>query len=234
MTHPTTSKRAASKPLAIPRLCLDTCSVLDILRTVDRSLKPHEVQAAKDLLTSMRQGRLIGLVAPQVDREFRDNVSGVQEEAEKALRRLRDQTRAANELVGLLRRRKSLDLGHFEDHVVRSRALAEALLDRAQRVAETAEAKGRAADRVIRNIAPAEPGKQSMKDCLVIETYLDAVRDLRNQGVTAPIIFVSRNTTDYCSDKTGLALKAPLNAEFAALNLEFWPNLPAAKHALGI
>ena len=40
-------------------------------------------------------------------------------------------------------------------------------------------------------VAPARRGKDSSKDCLVYETYLEAVAALRGAGVAAPIVFLS-------------------------------------------
>ena len=66
----------------------------------------------------------------------------------------------------------------------------------------------------------------------MIETYLDVVRQLRNARLAAPIVFVSSNIKDY-AEETGVRLRTDLAEEFAALNLEFAPNLAAAKHLLG-
>ena len=46
-----------------------------------------------------------------------------------------------------------------------------------------------------------------MKDCVVIESYLDIVSSLRTAGLTSKIVFVSSNTRDYAGE-TGRALKA--------------------------
>jgi hypothetical protein len=85
---------------------------------------------------------------------------------------------------------------------------------------------------VNRAITPARKGKDSVKDCVVIETYLEAVGALRDAGAAMPIVFASSNVKDYC-DESG-RLKSDIVQEFAALRLEFAPNLGAAKHFLGI
>jgi hypothetical protein len=80
---------------------------------------------------------------------------------------------------------------------------------------------------------PARKGRDSMKDCVVIETYLDAVGELRAAGLESKIVFVSPNTKDYAGEP-GRALKPDLAQEFATLGMEYAPNLAAAKHLLGM
>jgi len=104
----------------------------------------------------------------------------------------------------------------------------------ATRVAEGPDVAGRAFARVRANVAPSTKGKQSIKDCVVIETYFDHVRRLRDAGDHARVVFLSSNREDYCEGRGSLALRPPLAAEFTALNMEFWPNFGAAKHALGL
>jgi hypothetical protein len=80
---------------------------------------------------------------------------------------------------------------------------------------------------------PLQSGKQSMKECVVIETYLDAVVELRKAGLKSPLVFVFSNIKDYAGE-TGTVLRPDLAAEFAALDMEYAPNLSAAKHYLGL
>lgn len=72
-----------------------------------------------------------------------------------------------------------------------------------------------------------------MKDCVVIETYLEAIRDLREGGLTAPVVFVSSNTKDY-AEAPGSRLRAELATEFAPLSIEYASTWDLAKHLLGV
>ena len=72
-----------------------------------------------------------------------------------------------------------------------------------------------------------------MKDCVVIETYLEIARGLRAGGLAAKIVFVSSNTRDYAGE-TGSTLRPDLAREFATLNMEYAPNLAAARNFLGL
>ena len=118
------------------------------------------------------------------------------------------------------------------NHVSQARQFAEKWIDAATLVRQGVEIPAKAVQRVLKARTPARKGKDSTKDCLVIETYLAVALQLRNAGLTAPIVFVSSNLRDY-TEETGTRLRTDLADEFAALNLEFAPNLAAAKHLLG-
>ena len=72
-----------------------------------------------------------------------------------------------------------------------------------------------------------------MKDCVILETYLDHVRELREGGLTAPIVFVSSNTKDYAEPSGGM-VRNDIKDEFESLELEYAPNMAAAKHMLNL
>ncbi|KVD94543.1 hypothetical protein WI90_07765 [Burkholderia ubonensis] len=81
---------------------------------------------------------------------------------------------------------------------------------------------------------PAQKGKDSMKDCVVIETYLDAVKALRNSGLSSRIVFLSSNIKDYTGKESGGLLNADLGKEFANLNIDYARNASQAKYLLGL
>ena len=72
-----------------------------------------------------------------------------------------------------------------------------------------------------------------MKDCVVIETYMDVIAKIRDAGLTSKVVFASSNTKDYMGE-TGRILNPDLAAEFAKLSIEYAPNLAAARHFLGL
>lgn len=78
--------------------------------------------------------------------------------------------------------------------------------------------------------APARRGKDSTKDCLVYETYLEAAGDSRTSGVTTPIVFLSSNTQEYFTE--GSILKPDIVEDFDNLSLSYAPNMSAAKQTL--
>jgi len=87
----------------VPVLCIDTCSILDIMRDPTReTAKPHDRQAAIDLVAAAESGRLICLMAEQVAIEFSDHDQPVQDEAERNLKKVREQVERINNLSAVL------------------------------------------------------------------------------------------------------------------------------------
>ncbi|WP_291051994.1 hypothetical protein [Hyphomonas sp.] len=81
------------------------------------------------------------------------------------------------------------------------------------------------------NIAPARRGKESSKDCIVVETYLDALDSLRAAGMQTTAVFLSSNTKDYQTG--GGVLEPALVSDFGQSNISYAPNMSAAKSFLG-
>lgn len=217
----------------VPVLCIDTCSILDIMRDPTReSAKPHDRQAAIDLVVAAEAGRLICLIAEQVAIEFCDHDQPVQDEAERNLKKVREQVGRINSLSAVFGAPGIIDFSHLDDHVGRARAVVGRWLAKLGKVTPGPSAPAKAFARVNAGIAPARRGKDSSKDCLVYETYLEAVSALRSAGAIAPIIFLSSNTNEYLTENK--VLKPEIAAEFGAISLGYAPNMSAAKYGLGL
>ena len=86
----------------VPILCLDTCSILDIVRDPTRdTARDHEAHAALQLVEAMEQRRLIHLVAAQVRLEFNANLQAVEAAATDALAKLAQQLSRMDSFVGV-------------------------------------------------------------------------------------------------------------------------------------
>jgi hypothetical protein len=217
----------------VPVLCIDTCSILDIMRDPTReTAKPNDRQAAIDLVAAAESGRLICLMAEQVAIEFSGHDQPVQDEAERNLKKVREQVERINKLSAVFGAPGNVNLAHLDDHVGRARAVVGRWLAKLGNVTPSPLAPAKAFARVNAGIAPARRGKESSKDCLVYETYLEAVSALRGAGVTTPIVFLSSNTNEYLTE--GRILNPDIAAEFCAINLGYAPNMGAAKYALGL
>ncbi len=214
----------------VPILCFDTCSILDIMRDPTRAtIRSHEQQAAIELVNAMEQhATLVGVIAPQVQREFSDNVQGISEQAEAALKKFRSMLDTINQVIGVFGQPKPIDTSHFEKHVERARGVTDRLLSSAFLLRQVEGVQSRAAERVLSTRAPAQKGKDSLKDCVVIETYLEFIEEIRAAGCASKVIFVSSNKSDYATgDK--LTMRAGLKEDFERLKIEYAPNLGAAK-----
>jgi hypothetical protein len=220
--------------LDVPILRIDTCSLLDIMRDPRReSVRPHDAVAAHILVEAAESKRLTMLVAPQVIAELGDNRVKVKDETTAALIKLRELVDRVDRVVAAFSAGGKMDTGHLAGHVDRAGALVDHWLGAAFPIAEGREIPARAWDRVRMARTPSRKSRENMKDCTVIETYLDFVSAFRSAGGTAKAVFLSSNAKDYV-EEDGVTLKGDLAAEFAQLGLDFQPNIAAAKHSLGL
>ena len=217
-----------------PILCADTCSILDILRDPTReTFGAHDAQAALALIAAFANNRAHCLLAEQVRTEFSEHVDQIEQDTAAALGRLEKKLNHVHQLATILGASGALDVSTLQGHAGRGRAVAERLMGCGTLLPTDAGLVAQAFGRVGQARTPARKGKESMKDCVVIETYLQAAGQIRAAGHTAPIVFVSSNVTDYMGEGRR-ALVADIAAEFAALNLQFASNLSAAKHFLAL
>ena len=220
--------------LGAPVLCVDTCTILDLMRDPTReSVRAHERRAALDLLTAMEGGlTLIGLMADQVEFEFRENAIPVEEEARQALRNLKSRLGRLDDVAAVYGAVGNSDIAHLDDHVSQARSIVDRWIGVSIRFRPDADVASRAVRRVNQARTPAKKGRDSIKDCVIIETYLDFASQLRAAGLDSPIVFTSSNTRDYATEG-GVSLKTDLSSDFAHLNIQFAPNLAAARYQLG-
>jgi hypothetical protein len=221
--------------LGAPVLCFDTCTALDLMRDPTRDgIREHERLAALALLAAAERGiDLVLLMADQVAFEFRENATAVENEAIQALVRLKGQISRIDAVAAAYGSKGRANLDHLDDHVSKARAVANRWIAAARPARQGSDIASRALLRLNQARTPARKGKDSMKDCVVIETYLDVVAQLRNAGLPTRIVFASSNTKDYAG-VTGTNLNSDISSEFSALSLDYAPNLAAAKHQLGL
>jgi hypothetical protein len=216
----------------VPVLCIDTCSILDMMRDPTREkVRLHERQAGIDLVAIAEAGKLACLMADQVAIEFAVHDQRIQDDAKGNLKKLQDQIQHINKLSAVYGALGTVNLTHLDDHVARTREVVRRWLAKLGTVTPGASVQGKALTRMIAGVAPARRGKDSSGDCLIYETYIEAIRTLRDAGAKKPIVFLSSNTTDYTDSSI---LRSEIANEFTALSVKYAPNMSAAKHALGL
>lgn len=183
--------------LGAPIVCFDTCSVLDIMRDpITREIRAHEQQAAHDIVSAMEtRTNLVGLIAEQVQFEFNNHVGPIGAEAKRALENLRKQLVSIETVAAVFDVTGRTDLAHLDEYLDRTRALANRLIAAATLAPASPEISDRAVRRVVQARTPARKGKQSVTDCLVIETYLEIVSSLRGAGLTSKSCSCRRTRT---------------------------------------
>ena len=72
-----------------------------------------------------------------------------------------------------------------------------------------------------------------MKDCVIVEAYLEVAGQLRGAGLAAPIVFTSSNTKEYFAPNTR-HLQSDIATDLGGVGVEYAPNFGAARHSLGL
>lgn len=221
--------------LGTPVLLSDTCFLLDIVRDPTRDIiRPEDRVAAAALAECIsRADKLTGFVAEQVHTELTEHRTAVEEEAAKAIHVLSAKLKRMDQILAAYGGSGISIVDHLKEHGDRAHDILDRWLAASKTATQAPDIAGRAITRMNQGHTPARKGNASAKDCVIIETYLDLARRLREDGHITPIVFASSNTKDYC-DIPGAHLKADLAAEFAGLKMEFAPNFGAAKHILGL
>lgn len=221
--------------LNVPILCFDTCSALDLMRDPTReTADASDRKTALNLLMSIERSQyLVSLMAEQVRREFNEYVDEIEKETATALQKLGEKVQRIDEIAGAYGASEFTNISHLDDHAECARKIADRWIASALPVGETDAVSLRALQRVREARAPARKGKDSTKDCIVIETYLDIVKRLRRANSLKPIVFISSNTKEYTREGR-MRLKDDLEKEFADVGLKYAPNFAAAKHCLGL
>jgi len=221
--------------LRAPVLMLDTCVLLDVVRDITRpDVQLHNVKAAMAMLQAVESGTdLVVLMAKQVSTELQCNLPDVEKDAEASLEKFRAQAQRVDYVAAEFGAVGAMATSHLIDHVARARSTMDRWERAALRVAPGPGVPAKAIHRVVNAIAPSRKGKDSTKDCLIVETYLEAAAQLRGASFTGKIVFGSSNTDDYV-DKASRKLHPVLDNEFASQTMQYGMNFGSMKHLLGI
>ena len=219
----------------VPVLFLDTCTILDIIRDPTREDVLVQEHTAFVMMLSEIESKesFKAIIAEQVRSELNDRTESVQQETARAIRNFREQFDKVSDLAALYGSSSNVDTSHLHGYEDRCRGIMDRWLKVCTVATQSDEAVSRAFARVCRARTPARKGKDSMKDCVILETYLEHLRDLRDSGLTSPAVFVSSNKKDYATTKGG-GIRDDARAEFKSVGLEYAPNMAAANYLLGI
>jgi hypothetical protein len=216
-----------------PVLFIDTCILLDIIRA---PLRGHNriIEAAARLAehAALEPPRLHVLITSTIDSEWAEHVARVRAEVERELqaaRRVLDAMRDACRSAGLTPpRAPSARYADIPRHLTE---IATRLHRRAIVLGADDQCTIRAYNRHVRKLPPAQGGEQ-IKDCVIIEHFLQFCADLRLAGLSEKCVFASSNTRDYCEG--GSRIHPHLGIEFTAVNLRFVADLAWGRHELGL
>ncbi|TDY25975.1 hypothetical protein B0G81_6472 [Paraburkholderia sp. BL6665CI2N2] len=221
--------------LGAPVLCADTCSILDIMRDPTREeARSHNFQAALDLVAKMAShGKLVSLLAPQVQRELNANTAEVEDVTKSKISKFKQQADRVFAIARIFGVTGTVELSDLPRFAVGARSAFDRWIAASTPTVQSAGVADRAIARMDIGRTPGKPGGGLVKDCIVIETYLEAVTELRDAGLKSKIVFLSSNTRDYAGrDDSGL--NHDLKAEFDPLEIVYASNASHAKVLLGV
>lgn len=226
---------ASLAALGSPVLCVDTCTVLDVIRDITRdTVTLSDVSAGLALLAKAESSSdLIILMAEQVTLELAANIGGVEQDAMNGLTKFQSQAQRIHDVALAYGATGALQIDHINDHVRRAKTVLVRWKNIARVVPHNDGVASRAFRRVNEPRTPARLGKESMKDCVIVEAYIETASLLRAAGLTAPIVFASSNTKEYYGPNTR-QLKGDIATDLGTVALEYAPNFGAAKHLLGL
>jgi hypothetical protein len=217
---------------AVPVLFVDTCILLDIIRSTDRCL-PNYTDRALELLklTSTSPPKCLVVISSIVPIEWNANANEVTTQVNRHLAKMEEQSSHFHDACEAF----GISAGFGRAGYTRL-SLAEYLRDLSQQLLGNAlcldpndECMARAVGRVISDLPPSRKNGE-VKDCAIIEELLAVCRRLHSAGFAQKRAFCTSNTADYC--EVGKGLHPMLATEFASCDLSFTTNLPWAVHEI--
>ncbi len=216
-----------------PVLFLDTCIILDLIRSPVRDTIPSDItRHARDLCArSSDSPRSLWLAtSTTVYDEWDENVDRVKVELEQGIRSI-ESTRqhflsAAHSATDV-----QYEYGHRESQlnlVSQLESNSRALLDSCLVIEPDDAHLLNAMKRVKGYLPPAQRGKSEPRDCEIFELFLGVCTNCRSNGVTDKLLFVTSNKNDYGSSNSGgvqseldaLSAKAVFNLSWALAELD--------------
>lgn len=221
--------------LGSPVLCVDTCTVLDVIRDITReAVVLSDASAGLSLLAAAETGSdLIVFMAEQVTLELATLVAGVEQEALSGLAKFQTQAQRIHDVAVAYGAQGAFQINHLDGHVNRAKTVLNRWQSVARLVPQNDDVTKRAFRRVNEPRTPARRGKESMKDCVIVEAYIETASQLRAAGLIAPIVFASSNTKEYYAPNTR-HLQNDIDADLSTVLLDYAPNFGAAKYLLGL
>ena len=201
----------------LPVACVDTCVWLDFFRgRVESSV----VRSNMKLMLQLMGTNFIVAIPVQVKREYIRNKSRVSDAFVLELKKASESVDKFMDDFRELCDPRQLSLrGNFEQHILNryvkyvDDAIANSIV---YGVESSHYAKG--ALRSCKCLAPAsEKQGRSTADCVIVESFLSFVQELRSQGYNKNAYFITSNTKDFSDPNRSEDVHADLKTEFDKL-----------------
>lgn len=216
-----------------PVIIIDTCNFLDLFRRDPARQQPRvpvqEIRIAFEILQLVTaRPDAVHLVVPElVPGEFADHADRIEADYDRWLKfhdENQDWLAEAAIYVGITLARPlavhplGLQAGF--------RGIANDLLARAIVLDRDPASLNRAVARLVAKRRPSH--NKEIKDSMNLEQSLEFCTRLRNAGFSLSATFISSNTKDYADTPASAQVHSDLDADFAAVSLEYFPNLRSA------
>lgn len=231
----TAAEIAGLAALGAPVLCVDTCTLLDVVRDITlEPVRASDIRPGLDLLNVAETGAgLVVLMAEQVALELATSLPEIEQDAKRKVERYLAEAQRIQDVATLLGATGALQMPDLVGHLDRVGQVLNRWRQVAKHVPVNHAVTGRAFARVNAPRTPARKGKESMKDCVVAEAYLEVAGQLRAAGLTTPIVFASSNGKDYLAPNTP-HVKVDFAEDLEVVGMAFASNLGAAKAKLQV
>ncbi len=188
-------------------LFFDTCAILDIARDSNNNetewkRKAANIKAFQEIISQSLNNKIVIVIAAQVLREIRDHEDIIETGTRSSFTKLQEGLSHALEILEILGIKHDKSFENFEktgeSPTRKVKDNISILLNKSTLIREDCSIVYAAWERVQAGIKPAAKNKQSMKDCVIIETYLEFNCQLKGLIKQFPEpIFISSDTDDY-------------------------------------
>lgn len=205
-------------------LLSDTCSLLDVFRAQYRAnVNISHVIGFTKILKLMDSGSIKSVISYTVKDEFLNNEALVSVELEKTINKLIQNNERFINILQMMGISYEFHLSGIENTqlVQTIKNGLKKFINNSIILDKNSSAVSNALLRFEKNEAPSSSNKKEMKDCLIIDHYLQLSEQLRKNGFAENIFFITSNSTDYGKINS---LKTPIDVQFPKLKILYRNN----------
>lgn len=172
-------------------LFFDTCAILDIARDSENERtwerKAKDIEAFQEIISQNLKKQIMVVITAQVLREINDNKDMIIAGTKSSFEKLQRSLKYALEILEINHDESFENFKKAgESFPIKVRKNLRTLLSKAICIQENSDIVCAAWKRVQEGRKPAGGNKQSMKDCVIIETYLEFNRQLKRIYKSVP------------------------------------------------